>query len=213
MQEAHGDGVHRVGNGREHTVERRDLDAAPVETTGHAEAERARHERRRPVDERVVQRRPHLARDLDLVDEAARRDQRDARAAPFEQRVGGDRRAVREHVDPTAAVDRVDRSLYGASGIVGRGSNLGDAPVVGDDIGERAATVDPDPHARKIYLLVVTIPPEQFRGLASGNRASGRCGSRDRAARSAGAGAARARRARCASARRPATRDRRASRG
>ena len=58
------------------------------------------------IDERVVQRRAHLPRDLDLVDESPRRDQRNARAAPFEQRVRRDRRAVREHVDTVAPVDR-----------------------------------------------------------------------------------------------------------
>ena len=92
-------------------VERLDLRALRVEPAGDLEPHVARHERRRPVDERVVQRRPHLARDLDLVDEAARRDQRDARAPPFEQRVGGHRRAVREHVDRVSAADGVDRAL------------------------------------------------------------------------------------------------------
>ena len=50
---------------------------ARVEPPGHLEPQRARHERRGPVDERVVERRPVLARDLDHVGEPARRDERD----------------------------------------------------------------------------------------------------------------------------------------
>ena len=177
----------------------------------------ARHERRRAVDERVVQRRPDLARDLDLVDEAARRDQRDARRAARAARWS--RPSCRARARRPDRGRRRRRSRARPRGrIVGRRRDLGDPTVAGDDVGERAAAVDPESHATTLL---------RHPGLRAKRRAtckhdlarlheiaaSGPCGSRDRPARCGGAGAARARRARCASARRPATLDRRASRG
>ena len=71
------------------------------------------------------------------------------RTAPFEQRVGRDGRAVREHVEraTVGASSVVDRPFDRARRIVRRRRDLGDAPVVGDDVGERPAAVDPEPHA------------------------------------------------------------------
>lgn len=145
MQQTHGDRVGGFGNPREHAVERGDLAAPTVQPPRDPEAEGAGHERRGPVGKGVVQRRTGLTGDLDLVGETVGRDQRDAGAATFEQRVRRDRRAVGEHADTT--VDRADCARYGPRRIVGRGSNLRDAPVVRHDIGERATAVNADPHA------------------------------------------------------------------
>ena len=67
------------------------------------------HERRRPVDVGVVERRPGLPRDLDHVGEATRGHQRDASEPAFEQRVGRHGGAVREHRHRRPATRHVAR--------------------------------------------------------------------------------------------------------
>ena len=145
VQQAHRDRVDAVGKRRARAPSNGSISPPRASSRpADLEAQRARHERRGPVDERVVQRRADLARDLDHVGEAARRDERDARAAPLEERVGRDRRAVREHVgDGRAAEPRRSPARTARAGIVRRRRHLGDPPVVGDDVGERPTGVDP----------------------------------------------------------------------
>ncbi len=96
MQQADGDRLHSLGQRRHAAVPRLDLAAQRVEAPVHLEPQLARHERCGPVGERVVQRRSSLPGDLDHIGEALRRDERDARTSPFEQRVGRHGGAVRE---------------------------------------------------------------------------------------------------------------------
>ena len=93
-------------------VERLDL-ALRAHPLAHGEAQVARDERLRPPLGQVVERGAVLAGELDQVAEAGGRDERGARAAALEQRVGGDRHAVRERahgprVDP---LERVQHAL------------------------------------------------------------------------------------------------------
>ena len=169
-----------------------------------------------------------LARDLDDVGEPACRDQRDARTAPFEQRVGRDRRAVREHVpDQRRRPLKLARSLASTARarVVARRQHLGDPPVVVDGVGERPAGVDPESARRRLLpdcspagRRSVRVAPSVRVAVArwrsgAGSRGPARCGSRARAARSGAAAAARARRARCGSAARRPGPHRRACRG
>ena len=66
---------------------------------GRLEAQFARHQRRRIVVLQAEHCRADLPPDLDQVAEAFGDDQRDLAAAPLDQRVGGDRGAVREPRD------------------------------------------------------------------------------------------------------------------
>jgi hypothetical protein len=77
-------------------VQRLDLFAARAQASGDAVAVVAVDERREPRAHERVQLRSVLPADLDDVLEAAVGDERDPRAAPFEQRVGRHRGAVHE---------------------------------------------------------------------------------------------------------------------
>ena len=127
-------------------VERLEL-ALGAHALAHAEAQLARHERRRPVLLEVVQVRPVLAPDLEHVAEAGRRHQRGARAAPLEQRVGGHGHAVREGAR-FADLRRLQRGQHALGLVAGRRRDLGrqHLPVdERDEIGERPADVDAEP--------------------------------------------------------------------
>ena len=133
-------------------VERLELAVGPHPLL-HREAQIPRHERLRAPLGEVVERRAVLAGELDQVAEALGRDQRGARAAALEQRVGGDRHPVRErgHV---AGLDRLQRAHHTLGLIVGRARHLArrDAgSVEGHEVRERAAHIDADSdHLRPI---------------------------------------------------------------
>ena len=88
-----------------------------------------------------------LARELDQVAEALGRDERGARAAALEQRVGGDRHPVRErrHV---GGVDGLEAAHHTLRLILGRARHLGgqDFPTIQrHQIGEGSSNIDADP--------------------------------------------------------------------
>jgi hypothetical protein len=152
VQQADRDRVDCVGDGRDATVERRELATATVEAARHVEPKRARNERLGSVDKRVIERRTRLACDLDYVAEPFGRDERDARTASFEQRVRCNRRAVREDRDGFVAGHRAPGTGNRESRIIRTRRDLGDSAVVRDDIGEGPAAVDAEPHARTLAL-------------------------------------------------------------
>ena len=76
----------------------------------------------------VVERRPVLAADLDDVGEALGGHQRDRRAPPLEQRVGGDRGAVGQQSRAPVEAGAADRAADGPRRVVGRRQHLGDRP-------------------------------------------------------------------------------------
>ena len=121
--------------------------AGGVETAADLESQPAGHEGLGPVDPDVVERRAVLARDLDHVGKAAVGDQRDRRSPPLEQRIGRDRRAVRQQVRALSAGEGGDAGGHRHARVDRRREHLGDSPVGGDDIGERAAGIGRQPHA------------------------------------------------------------------
>jgi hypothetical protein len=144
VEQAHGDG----GNlGRQRGQRRRrhrhQLGAGGVEPAPDAEPQRPRHQRRRSIGERVVERGSILAADLEHVLVALGGDQGDDRAASLQQRVGGDGRAVRQPLDGT---HHRERRRHRPAGIVGGRRHLDDGAVVAHQVGERPAGVDPDVH-------------------------------------------------------------------
>ena len=127
-------------------VERLDL-AVRAHPLAHGEAQVARHERLRPALGEVVERRAVLARELDQVAEALRGDERGARAAALEQRVGGDRHPVREgrHV---GGVDGLEAAHHPLRLVVGRARHLGghDSPAIQrHQVGEGSSNIYTDP--------------------------------------------------------------------
>ena len=134
-------------------VERLELGAVGVEpAAAPPSAVAARHERLGPVGPRVVERRPVLAGDLDHVGEALGGDQRDPGAPPLEQGVGGDRGAV-GRATPAGRrrrAGRRPRRRARLARVARRRRHLGDRAVGGDEVGERAAGVDPDPHEHRL---------------------------------------------------------------
>ena len=73
--------------------------AVHVDALRHGEAQRARHQRLRLLDGEIVLVVAALGRDIERVAKSIGRDQRGARAAPLDDRVGRERGAVDEHVD------------------------------------------------------------------------------------------------------------------
>ncbi|GIU87056.1 MAG: hypothetical protein KatS3mg009_1571 [Acidimicrobiia bacterium] len=223
VQQAHRDRLDVLGQRGQAAVP--GLQHRPVGTDAFRDLEPqlARHQRCGPVRERVVQRRAGLAGDLDHVGEAAGRHQRRARAAPLQQRVRRDGRAVRDELRARPAGERGHGAAQCPGRVVGRRQHLDGAAVVGDRVGEGPPGVDAEPH-RRMLARAGPQPAAPRRGRpaprrrrarrpASGSRASARCGSRGRPARSAAAAAACARRGRCGSAGRPARPARRARGG
>ena len=130
-------------------------------------AQAARDERRRRPPEQVVRVVPIAAPDLEHVAEAAGRDQTDAGAAPLEQRVQSDRRAVQEERGGTDAIGRerrLDGHDHAALRRVGRARLLADDDLSGlvvapHEVGERAADIDSQErrHGPRQYGLVKTM--------------------------------------------------------
>ena len=95
---------------------------------GHVEAQVARHERPRQLEDEVVEVVAALAADLDRVAEALRREQRRARALALDQRVRDERRAVHDAAErprrrvraarASRASTRLDRLATGRAGVV-----------------------------------------------------------------------------------------------
>ena len=89
-------------------------------------------------------------RDIEHVAEAVGRDQRGARAAPLDDRVGGKRRAVDEHVDVGEMQARIaehqPRAVeHALLGPLRRGQHLAGEPLgaaIEHDVGEGAADID-----------------------------------------------------------------------
>ena len=91
--------------------------------------------------------------DLERVAEALGGDERDARRASLHDRVGRDRRAVREvgdrrRVGSGALAQHLQGVEEAARDLARRGAGLGDGGTTGavhvDGVGERAADIDPD---------------------------------------------------------------------
>jgi hypothetical protein len=87
-----------VDLGERRQVERRELAVRP-RASPDAVAALERHERRRMLDARPVQMRARLSPQVQDVLEALVRDERGSRASSLQERVRGDRRAVREPAD------------------------------------------------------------------------------------------------------------------
>ncbi len=131
--------------------------ASGAHALGRAEAQLVGDERRRRGVAEPVEVRPRLAPELDDVGEAVGRDQRGARGAPLEQRVGRDGHAVGEALDVRGAgagalrARRATASSTPCACSRGRRRDLGgvDGGVVADEhgVGEGAADVDSEEHA------------------------------------------------------------------
>ena len=90
------------------------------------------------------------------VAKAARRDDADLRPAPLQQRVGADRgavhdRALRGAADRGEAVEKALRLVAAPRGHL-RGRERARGGVEAEQVGERAADVDPDDHAHAFAL-------------------------------------------------------------
>jgi hypothetical protein len=108
-----------------------------------AHAALERHERRRMVGAQAIQLRAVLPAQVQQVLEPPGRDERGARPAPLEERVGRDRRPVREALE-LAGADRTRRRNHGFLLARRRRHLRGDEParVEEDGVRERAAHVD-----------------------------------------------------------------------
>ena len=146
VQKAHRDRGRRWVKFRDRAVVRAQLRAARIESLGHSVPARPCHQRRHAIRERVVERGPDLARDLDLVGEALRCDERHCRSPPFQQGVGRDGRAVSEDLHRCVGVRRVDRPQYRMGGILGCRRDLGNPAVRGDDVGKGPTGIDAETH-------------------------------------------------------------------
>ncbi len=156
VQQAHRHGLHARGH-RGHGTDRRDLGARGVEAATHLQTVLARHEGRRPVRPRVVERRAVLAGDLDDVGEALGRDQRHGGPPALEQRVGGHRRPVGQFGGrPT---ELLDPGGHGVGGVRRRREHLGGTAVGGHQVGEGAPGVGPDAHRPNAIRLTAGGPP------------------------------------------------------
>ena len=119
----------------------------------------ARHERLRLLEPGVVERRPHLPRDLEQVAETLGRDEAAARDLALDDRVRRDRRRVDDEADvggANAALGEraLDRSHEPVRRVGRRGQHLRDrdaARLLVDEggVGERAADVDRDADGRE----------------------------------------------------------------
>ena len=126
--------------------ERQDDLARRTDALGHLEAVLARHQRLGMIGLQVVDLGPGLAADLEQVLEALGGDERDLAAAPLDQRVGRDRRAVGEKREAASGRKRAQPFQDRARGIVGRGGDLVRARLAGrvvhqEEVGEGAADV------------------------------------------------------------------------
>ena len=157
VDEAHRDRVHLLGRDARsdprkfRSIERLDDLAASGGPLAHLEPQPPLDERIRLAETQVVQARRAEASDLQHVAESARGHERHAHAAPLDDRVGGDGRAVgelgdRAGVDFDLTQELADALLDRAAVVVRRGEHLAaEQHAIGGeehDVGERAADVD-----------------------------------------------------------------------
>ena len=155
MKEADGDRLHvfRDDALREALhralVQRQQHAAIGGEALGDLEAQRARHQRHRPVDHQVIMVEALLVALLDDVAEALGSDEGGAGPLALDQRIGGQRRAVDEDANVLGLEARslqhqpetLDDAQFGG---VSRGQHLAGpalGPVLQHDVGEGAANV------------------------------------------------------------------------
>ena len=149
VQQADGDrlGASGAWRARARRRGRLELDAVGVEPAAHLEPALARHERLGPVGATGRRATGRSWRAISITSaKPGVGDQRDGGAAPLEQGVGGDGRAVGEHVGRSSGAELVHGERDRPARVVGGRRHLDDAAVVGDEVGEGAAGVDPDPH-------------------------------------------------------------------
>ena len=126
----------------------------------HLEPQVARHERRRQLEQHVVDVVAVLAADLERIAIPARREQRRAGALALDDGVGHERRAVNHRLDVRRGharrlEDRGRLAFHGRRRIVGRRQRLADhhrarAIVHEQQIGEGAADVDADTYGSNL---------------------------------------------------------------
>ena len=143
-------------------VERRMLRAVTVDALANRQPEVARHQDRR-IGRAVVPRiDPDAAADLERVAEPLGTQQPDHGAGPLQQRIGGDGRSV--HQQPAIGEQRRERHPHRGRRELERGERAG-RRIIGpgrrldrvdparridhDDVGERAADIDPDVPRRR----------------------------------------------------------------
>ena len=160
VQEADGDRLHAVGDERAGRardrllVERGDDRAVARHALGNLEAAAARNERGREGKEQVIDVVALLDAQLEHVAHAHGGEQAERRAAPFDQRIGDERRSV----DDLVHLVETDFLRFGQLGKSGEGSDGGirggqvlvqaDAAVARveqHEVGECAADINPDP--------------------------------------------------------------------
>ena len=149
VEQADGDAVHAVGNGREgREVDGPELGPIGRQSAVHLEAEPPGNERFGPVGPLVVQAGPILAADLDHVAQALARHQRDDRQVALEHGIGGDRRPVGEEVGQRAVrtQQRGDAGRHRPVGRVRGGQDLAHCTGAVDEVGEGPAGVRADHH-------------------------------------------------------------------
>ncbi|MGF6695792.1 hypothetical protein OKW38_000403 [Paraburkholderia sp. MM5496-R1] len=162
-------------------VERHELVALRVHAAAHGEAVAARHERLGQCDAQVVLLKAAFGAHLDDVAKAFARDEGGARAAPFDQGIGGERGAVNDRSDLRGFDRRLGRRtpqsfdnrafrLFVISQNLGRVESVA---VLQCDVRKRAANVDTRPnrlfsvmHARLSYCEYAGVRQEARRGLS-----------------------------------------------
>ena len=150
VQKAYRRRAHVVGQLRKLAGRRQRCNLGPrgIKTAADLEPQFPRHQRRRPVGPDVIEGRAVLAADLDDVGEALGGHQGDARAAPFQQRVGGHRGAVGQQCRAGLVAQLCEPFSQRPARIVGSRQHLHDAPVGRHDIGEGPARVGADGQSR-----------------------------------------------------------------
>ena len=141
VQQAHGNRV-RVYVRKACEVKRLELPFR-AHPPGNSVTALERHERLPPGRARPIEMRARLTAQMEEMLEPSCRDERGSRALPFEQRVGRNRRPVREALDPggSRGPRRGDNRFLLALG--GQHLRSPDATAVEhDSVGERAADVD-----------------------------------------------------------------------
>ena len=153
--------------------------AVGAHALGDLEGIAARHHRLGLAVMDVVDGAPALALQDEQVAEALGGEERDPCALALEHRVGGDGRAVHEIASggqrQTALVERGDGAQVGR---MRRARHLGDAHAAAlerDEIGERAADLDPHPD-RVAHACPRTLSPVQVGGGVIPALPIGRCG-------------------------------------
>ena len=156
VEETHGDafdalpGQPRNKRGERLLVQWRQHLARGVHALGHRQPPTPGHQRSGPVDVHVVLLEAILEGHLEHVAMAFGGDQRGLRAAPLDQRVGGERRAVENDADVVRVcpplLQNLGKAVHDTFGGLGVGGEdlRGDSPIPGlkNDVRESPADVD-----------------------------------------------------------------------